>query len=64
MDVFGMILIVIWFAMIWFDIIEVRIGLSWFVVSVAWCLLVWFGVILTFFVIIDVLLSDLGGIWF
>ena len=40
---------------IWCDIIEVRLGLSWFMFGVVWCLLMWFGVICTFFVVIDVL---------
>ena len=35
--------------MIWCDIVEVRLGLSWFVFGVVWCLMVWFGVIFTFF---------------
>ena len=34
--------------MIWCDIIEVRLGLSWFAFGVIWCLLVRFGVIYTF----------------
>ena len=35
--------------MIWCDIIEVSLGLSWFVFGVVWCLMVWFGVIFTLF---------------
>ena len=34
--------------MIWCGIIEVKLGLSWFVFGVVWCLMVWFGVIFTF----------------
>ena len=40
---------VICFRMIWCDIIEVSLGVSWFAFGVVWCLLVWFGVIFTFF---------------
>ena len=50
--------------MIWCDIIEVWLGLSWFVFGAISCLLVWFGVISICLVLIDVLLYDLGVIWF
>ena len=40
---------VICFRMIWCDIIEVRLGLTWFVYRIAWCDMVWFRVIFTFF---------------
>ena len=62
---------VICFWMIWCDIIEVSLGLSWFVFGVVWCLMVWFGVIFTFFVSIgcflvrggcDLFLNDL--VWY
>ena len=48
-DVFWRGLGVICFRMIWCDIIEVRLGLTWFVFGVVWCILVWFGVICIFF---------------
>ena len=35
--------------MIWCDIIEVRLGLNWFVFGIVYCLMVWFGVIDKFF---------------
>ena len=40
---------VICFSMIWCDIIEVSLGLSWSVFGVVWCLMVWFCVIFKFF---------------
>ena len=40
---------VICFWLIWYDIIDVSLGLSWFAFGVVWCLLVWFGVIFTIF---------------
>ena len=49
--------------MIWCDIIEVSLGLSWFVLGVDWCLMVRFGVIFTFFVVIDIFLLGLVVIW-
>ena len=39
---------VIFFGMIWCDITEGRLGQSWFVFGVVWCLMVWFGVIFAF----------------
>ena len=48
----------------WCDIIEVRLGLSWFVFGVVWCLIVRFDVILQFLVRTDVLLCGFGVIWF
>ena len=39
---------VIFFGMIWCDITEVRLGQSWFVFGVVWCLMVRFGVIFIF----------------
>ena len=49
--------------MIWCDIVDVSLGLSWFVFGVAWCRMVQFGVIFTFFVVIDVFLRGLVVIW-
>ena len=46
--------------MIGCDMIEVRLGLSWFVFGVVCCLMVWFGVILNFLVLMDVFLCDFG----
>ena len=48
-DVFLRGLVVIWLSMIWCDIIEVSLGLGWFVFGVVWCFIVWFGVIFKFF---------------
>ena len=50
--------------MVWCDIIEVRLGLTSFVFGIVWCLSVCFGVILTFVLVIDAILCDLGVICF
>ena len=50
--------------MIWFNIIEVRLGLTWFAYVVVRCLLVLFGVILHFIVLMDVFWRGSGVIGF